>query len=34
MKNPCIVLEDVVCAGVYNGKLPTPVHSVLARDLA
>ena len=34
MKNPCIVLEDVVCAGVHNVKLPAPVHSVLAGDLA
>jgi hypothetical protein len=22
MKNPCIILEDIVCAGVYSGNCP------------
>ena len=22
MKNPCIVLEDIVCAGMYNANCP------------
>ena len=34
MKNPCIVLEGIVCAGVYKASCPRQVTCVLARDLA
>lgn len=27
MKNPCILLENVVCAGVYNGSCPRQLRS-------
>ena len=34
MKNPCIVLEGVVCEGVYNANCPRAIYAVLAGDLA
>jgi hypothetical protein len=27
MRNPCIVLEDVVCEGAYNANCPRSIYS-------
>ena len=34
MKNPCIILEDIVCEGAFTGQLPARVRVLVARDLA
>ena len=34
LKNPCIVLDDVICTGDYHRHVPARHLPVLARDLA